>query len=33
MYFPAIALSFVSSAFAPMPYLASWMQPIARVNP
>jgi oleandomycin transport system permease protein len=33
MYFPAIALSFVSSAFAPVPYLASWMQPIARVNP
>jgi len=33
MYFPAIALNFVSSAFAPVPYLAAWMQPIARVNP
>lgn len=33
MYFPAIALNFVSSAFAPVPYLAGWMQPIARVNP
>jgi len=33
MYFPGIALSFVSSAFAPVPYLAAWMQPIARVNP
>ena len=33
MYFPAIALNFVSSAFAPVPYLATWMQPIARVNP
>lgn len=33
MYFPAIALNFVSSAFAPVQYLAAWMQPIARVNP
>jgi oleandomycin transport system permease protein len=33
MYFPSIALSFVSSAFAPVPYLAGWMQPVARVNP
>jgi oleandomycin transport system permease protein len=33
MYFPAIAVSFVSSAFAPVPYLATWMRPIARVNP
>jgi oleandomycin transport system permease protein len=33
LYFPAIALSFVSSAFAPIAYLAKWMQPIARVSP
>jgi oleandomycin transport system permease protein len=33
LYFPAIALSFVSSAFAPVAYLAGWMQPIARVSP
>jgi ABC transporter DrrB family efflux protein len=33
LYFPAIALSFVSSAYAPVGYLAGWMQPIARVNP
>ena len=33
MYFPSIMLSFVSSAFAPVAFLAGWMQPIARVNP
>lgn len=33
MYFPSIMLSFVSSAFAPVVFLAGWMQPIARVNP
>jgi oleandomycin transport system permease protein len=33
LYFPAIALAFISSAFVPVGYLAGWMQPIARVNP
>ena len=33
LFFPAIAVAFVSSAFAPVELLASWMQPIARVNP
>ncbi|HUN35470.1 MAG TPA: ABC transporter permease [Trebonia sp.] len=33
LFFPAIALAFVSSAFAPVSLLAGWMQPIARVNP
>jgi ABC transporter DrrB family efflux protein len=33
LYFPAIALSFVSSVFAPVGYLAAWMRPIARVSP
>jgi oleandomycin transport system permease protein len=33
LFFPAIALAFVSSAFAPLGDLAGWMQPIARVNP
>lgn len=33
LFFPAIAVAFVSSAFAPVGYLAGWMQPIARVNP
>ena len=33
LYFPAIALAFVSSAFAPAGDLAGWMQPIARANP
>ncbi len=33
MYFPSIMLSFVSSAFAPVAFLAGWMQPVARVNP
>ena len=33
LFFPAIAVAFVSSAFAPVGLLASWMQPIARVNP
>ena len=33
LFFPAIALAFISSAFAPVAYLAGWMQPIARVNP
>jgi ABC transporter DrrB family efflux protein len=33
LYFPAIALAFVSSAFAPASDLAGWMQPIARVSP
>ncbi|HEX3959750.1 MAG TPA: hypothetical protein VHZ03_24465 [Trebonia sp.] len=33
LFFPAIAVAFVSSAFAPVGLLACWMQPIARVNP
>ena len=33
LYFPAIALAFVSSAFAPAGDLAAWMQPIARASP
>jgi len=33
LYFPAIAIAFVSSAFAPVSDLAGWMQPIARANP
>lgn len=33
LFFPAIAIAFVSSAFAPVADLAGWMQPIARVNP
>ena len=33
LFFPAIAISFVSSAFAPVGELAGWMQPIARANP
>lgn len=33
LFFPAIAISFLSSAFAPIGDLATWMQPIARVNP
>jgi oleandomycin transport system permease protein len=33
LFFPAIAVAFVSSAFAPVDLLASWMQPIARANP
>jgi ABC transporter DrrB family efflux protein len=33
LFFPAIAIAFVSSAFAPVAELAGWMQPIARANP
>jgi len=33
LFFPAIAVAFVSSAFAPVSELAAWMQPIARANP
>jgi ABC-2 type transport system permease protein/oleandomycin transport system permease protein len=33
LFFPAIAVAFVSSAFAPVGLLAGWMQPIARANP
>jgi ABC transporter DrrB family efflux protein len=33
LFFPAIALTFCSSAFAPVSRLAGWLQPIARVNP
>jgi len=33
LFFPAIALAFISSAFAPVADLAGWMQPVARVNP
>jgi ABC-2 type transport system permease protein len=33
LYFPAIAIAFVSSAFAPAGQLAGWMQPIARASP
>jgi ABC transporter DrrB family efflux protein len=33
LFFPAIALAFLSSAFAPVSDLATWMQPIARASP
>jgi oleandomycin transport system permease protein len=33
LFFPAIVLAFISSAFAPIADLAGWMQPVARVNP
>jgi oleandomycin transport system permease protein len=33
LFFPAIAIAFVSSAFAPVGELAGWMQPIARASP
>jgi ABC-2 type transport system permease protein len=33
LFFPAIALAFISSAFAPVEDLAPWMRPIARANP
>jgi oleandomycin transport system permease protein len=33
LFFPAIALAFISSAFAPVADLAGWMQPIAVANP
>jgi ABC transporter DrrB family efflux protein len=33
LFFPAIAIAFVSSAFAPVGELAAWLQPIARANP
>jgi ABC-2 type transport system permease protein/oleandomycin transport system permease protein len=33
LFFPAIVLAFISSAFAPVEDLAPWMQPIARANP
>jgi ABC-type multidrug transport system permease subunit len=33
LFFPAIAIAFVSSAFAPVGELAGWMQPIARDSP
>lgn len=33
LFFPAIALAFISSAFAPVADLAGWMQPVARANP
>ncbi len=33
LFVPAIAIAFVSSAFAPASELAGWMQPIARANP
>lgn len=33
LYFPAIAISFMSSAFAPASELAGWMRPIARLSP
>jgi ABC transporter DrrB family efflux protein len=33
LFFPAIALVFISSAFAPVSDLAGWMQPAARANP
>jgi ABC-type multidrug transport system permease subunit len=33
LFFPAIALAFISSAFAPVGELAGWMQPIASANP
>jgi ABC transporter DrrB family efflux protein len=33
LFFPAIALAFVSSAFAPVGLLAVWMQPAAQASP
>jgi ABC transporter DrrB family efflux protein len=33
LFFPAIALAFLSSAFAPVGELATWMRPIARASP
>jgi ABC transporter DrrB family efflux protein len=33
LFFPAIALAFLSSAFAPVALLAGWIQPVARVSP
>ncbi len=33
LFFPAIAVTFVSAAFAPVADLAGWMRPIARGNP
>jgi ABC transporter DrrB family efflux protein len=33
LFFPAIAITFVSSAFAPVGQLAGWLQPVARVSP
>ena len=33
LFFPAIAVTFLSSAFAPVGELAAWMQPIARTSP
>ncbi len=33
LFFPAIAITFVSAAFAPVGALAAWMRPVARVNP
>lgn len=33
LFFPAIALAFLSSAFAPATLLAGWIQPVARVSP
>jgi len=33
LFFPAIAVTFLSSAFAPVGELAGWIQPIARVSP
>jgi oleandomycin transport system permease protein len=33
LFFPAIAMAFISSAFAPVADLAGWMQPVARANP
>ncbi len=33
LFFPAIALTFASTAFAPVAELATWLQPLARVSP
>lgn len=33
LFFPAIAIAFMSSAFAPVGELAHWMQPMARISP
>jgi ABC-type multidrug transport system permease subunit len=33
LFFPAIAIAFVSSAFAPVGELAGWLQPAARASP
>ena len=33
LFFPAIVIAFLSSAFAPVSQLAGWLQPVARASP